>query len=170
MRPIGAFFVFVAITLLLRSTALSSLAARGVVLDALAFCTVVWALRHGDSWGSSLGFTLGLAADLDAARWLGRHALALSLLGYAVGRLSSTLVRESARTQFALIAVVTLAHQAWSASFELGGGLVGASWLLVQCLLASVLTAAAGTILLMLARRLTGRPLFGYASRSAAQD
>jgi rod shape-determining protein MreD len=169
MKPVGGFILFVAVTLLLRSTALSSLAARGIVLDALAFATVVWALRHGDTWGSSFGFTLGLVADLDAAHWLGRHALALSLLGYAVGRLSSTLVRESARTQFALLAVVTLAHQVWSATFELGGGIVGASWLLVQCLLASVLTAAAGTLLLMLARRITGRPLFGYASGTAAQ-
>jgi rod shape-determining protein MreD len=169
MRPIGAFVLFVSITLLLRSTALSSLAARGIMLDALAFCTVVWALRHGDTWGSSFGFTLGLVADLDAAPGHGRHALALSLLGYAVGRLSSTLVRESARTQFALIAVVTLAHQAWSATFELGGGIVGASWLLAQCLLASVLTATAGTILLTLARRINGRPLFGYAPGTAAQ-
>jgi rod shape-determining protein MreD len=169
MKPIGGFIVFIAITLLLRSTALSSLAARGIMLDALAFCTVVWSLRHGDSWGSSFGFTLGLVADLDAARWLGRHALALSLLGYASGRLSSTLVRESARTQFALIAVATLAHQAWSATFELGGGIVGAPWLLVQCISASVVTASAGTVLLMLARRMTGRPLFGYASGTAAQ-
>ena len=41
MKPIGAFFFFVGVTLLLRSTALSSLAARGIMLDALAFCTVV---------------------------------------------------------------------------------------------------------------------------------
>ena len=125
MKPIGAFLALTFVALLLRSTALSSLATRGVVLDVLAFATVVWALRHGDAWGASFGFVLGLVADLDAARWLGRHSLALSLLGYAMGRLSSTLVRESARTQFALLAVVTLAHQVWSASFEIGGGIVG---------------------------------------------
>jgi len=169
MRPLGGFLVLAFVALLLRSTALSSLATHGLVIDALAFTTVVWALRHGDSWGSTFGFFVGLVADLDAARWLGRHALVLALLGYAVGRLSSTLVRESARTQFALIAVVTLLHQLWSATFELGGGIVGASWLLAQCLLASVLTASAGTLLLMLARRMTGRPLFGYASGTAAQ-
>jgi rod shape-determining protein MreD len=169
VKPIGGFIFFVLVTLLLRSTALSSLAARGLMLDALAFCTVVWALRHGDAWGSSFGFTLGLVADLDAARWLGRHALALSLLGYAVGRLSSTLVRESARTQFALLAVVTLVHQLWSAAFELGGGIVAAQWLVSQCFVASILTASVGTVLLMMARRLSGRPLFGYASGTAAQ-
>ena len=40
-----------------------------------------------------LGFT---TADLDATHWLGRHALVLTLLGYAGGRLSATLVREIA--------------------------------------------------------------------------
>jgi rod shape-determining protein MreD len=132
---------------------------------------VIFALRNGDSWGSTFGFSVGLLADLDAARWLGRHALVLALLGYAVGRLSSTLVRESARTQFALIAVATLIHQAWGASFELGGGIVAAPWLLGHALLATGVTAAAGTLLLMVLRGLGGgRPLFGYASRTAAQD
>ena len=93
MRPLGAFFLTGMVALLLRSTALSSLATRGFVVDVLAFTTVVWALRHGDAWGSSFGFFLGLVADLDAAHFLGRHALLLSLLGYAVGRLSGTLVR-----------------------------------------------------------------------------
>jgi rod shape-determining protein MreD len=166
MRPIGGFLVMATVALLLRSTILASLATHGVVVDALAFATVVWALRHGDSWGSSFGFFLGLVADLDAARWLGRHALVLSLLGYALGRLSSTLVRESARTQFALLAVTTLVHQAWSASFELGGGIVAAPWLLAHTLLATGVTASLGTLLLMATRRLVGRPLFGYASRT----
>jgi rod shape-determining protein MreD len=170
VRPLGGFLLLACIALLLRSTALSSLATRGIVLDALAFSTVVWALRHGDSWGSSFGFFTGVVADLDSARWLGRHALVLALIGYAVGRLSSTLVRESARTQFALLAAATLVHQAWSASFELGGGVVAAPWLLTHALLATAFTASAGTLLLMFARRLVGRPLFGYASRTPAQD
>src|SRR5262245_29830220 len=101
----------VAIALLLRSTALSALAARGIVVDVLAFATAMWALRNGETWGSTFGFVLGLGADLDAAHWPGRHALLLALLGYAVGRLSRTLVRDSARTQFVLLLVATLAHQ-----------------------------------------------------------
>ncbi len=170
MKPLGGFLLLAGVTLLLRSTALSGLAARGILLDALAFTTVVWALRHGDSWGSSYGFVVGLVADLDAAHWLGRHALALALLGYGVGRLANTLVRESARTQFALIAAVTLVHQLWSASFELGGGLVAAPWLLIRALVASGATAAAGTALLGLLRMIAGRPLFGYASRTPAKE
>ncbi len=170
MRPIGGFLMLAAVALLLRSTLLSALATRGVVIDALAFATVVFALRNGDSWGSTFGFTLGLVADLDAARWLGRHALVLALVGYAVGRLSSTLVRESARTQFALLAAATLVHQGWSAAFELGAGVVAAPWVLVHALLGAACTASIGTLLLVLTRRLSGRPLFGYASRTATQD
>ena len=85
------------------------------------FATAMWALRYGETWGSTCGFTLGLAADLDAAHWLGRHALVLALMGYAVGRLSRTLVRDSARTQFVVLFSCTFLHQAWSAAFELGG-------------------------------------------------
>jgi rod shape-determining protein MreD len=171
MRPIGGFLLLACVTLLLRSTAFSSLATRGVVVDALAFATVVWALRHGDSWGSTFGFTLGLVADLDAAHWLGRNALVLALIGYAIGRLSTTLMRESARTQFVLIACATFVHQAWSESFELGSGLVAAPWLLTHALISTGVTALAGTLLLIVLRVFAaGRPLFGHASRTAARS
>lgn len=170
MRPLGSFFLMVIVALLLRSTALSSLATRGIILDALAFVTVVWALRHGDAWGASFGFFLGLMADLDAAHWLGRHALLLTLLGYAVGRLSGTLVRDSARTQFALVACGVLAHQLWASTFELGGGFVGVPFLLGRSLMATLLTAAIGTLLLAVLRRITGRPLFRHASRTTTKD
>src|SRR3989442_2249814 len=140
MKIAVAMVTFVALVLLLRSTALTALAARGVVLDVLAFATVVWALRCGETWGSSFGFALGLAADLDAAHWMGRHALILSLLGYAVGRLSHSLVRDSSRTQAVLLLVATLLHQTWVASFELGGW---AAWpyLMQRLVLASLATA-----------------------------
>lgn len=167
MRPLGAFILAIAVTLLLRSTALSSLAARGLVFDVLALATVLWALRHGDAWGSTFGFALGLIADLDAAHWLGRHALVLSLLGYAVGRLSGTLVRESGRTQFALIAAGVLAHQLWALAFEMSGGLVAAPYLLIRSLVATGLTAGVGTLLLFALRRVVGQPLFGHASGTA---
>lgn len=170
MRPLGGFFLLALVALLLRSTALSSLATRGVVLDALAFVTVIWALRHGDAWGASFGFFVGLMADLDAAHWLGRHALLLTLLGYAVGRLAGTLVRDSARTQFALIAAGVLAHQLWASAFELGGGVVGLPYLAGRSLMATAATAAVGTLLLALLRRITGRPLFRHASRTTATD
>jgi rod shape-determining protein MreD len=148
------------VVLLLRSTALTAFAARGVVLDALAFASVLWALRHGAGWGASFGFALGLFADLDAAHWLGRHALALTLVGYVVGRLASTLVRESPGTQFVLILLATAAHQTWTLSFELGGW---SDWplFLLRIAAGALATAALGTALLWVARRVSGQPLFG---------
>jgi rod shape-determining protein MreD len=163
MRHIGSMLGFLFIVLLLRSTALSALATRGIVLDVLAFAAVLWALRHGESGGATFGFVLGLTADLDAAHWLGRHALCLSLLGYGTGRLSHTLVRDSSRTQLVLLAIATAAHQTWVALFEVGG-LQGWAYLLQRIALATVFTPLVGTLLLGFIRRLTGAPLFGHVA------
>ena len=163
MKSIGALALFTVVVLLLRSTALTALAARGVVVDVLVFAVVVWALRSGESWGATFGFLLGLAADLDAAHWLGRHALVLSLLGYALGRLSHTLVRDSARTHLVLLVLGTVVHQAWVALFEVNGV---AAWpyLLQRVVLAAVATAPIGTLVLAVARRVAGVSLFGHAA------
>ena len=162
MKGFGALLVFVGVTLLLRSTALTELAARGVVIDVLAIATVVWALRYRETWGTSFGLALGLAADLDAGRWMGRHALLLALAGYGVGRLSHTLVRDSFRAHLAVFFLVTLVHQTWSAAFEFGG--IGA-WPLLgeRVLLACLATAPIGALFLYLMRRVSGQSLFGHA-------
>jgi len=148
--------------LLLRSTALAALAARGVIVDVLVFATVAWALRRGAGWGASFGFALGLCADLDTAHWLGRHALILSLLGYVVGRLSGTLVRESPRTQFVLLVLATATHLAWTATFELGG-FHAWSVIATRLVIGSLVTGVLGAALLSLVRRLGGRTILGHA-------
>jgi rod shape-determining protein MreD len=163
MRGVGAVLFIIVVTLLLRSTALTALASRGVVLDVLVFATVLWALGNGEGSGCTFGFALGLAADLDAAHWMGRHALVLCLIGYAVGRLSHTLVRDSSRTQLVLLLAATLIHQTWVASFELGG--FGAwPYLVRRVLLAAVATAPIGMVIIALVRRGSGRSLFAHAS------
>ena len=156
------FILMVGVALLLRSTALSVLASRGVVLDVLVFVTVVWSLRHGEASGTFLGFVAGLAADLDAGHWLGRHALALSLVGYATGRLGHTLVRDRTRTHLVLLAFATAAHQLWVSAFELS---IAPSWrfVLTRVLVAALVTAPSGALLLALTRRLYGRPIFPHA-------
>ena len=163
MRWLGSLAMFVAVTLLLRSTALTALAARGVLIDVLAFATVIWALRHGEAWGTGFGFALGIAADLDAAHWLGRHALVLALIGYIVGRGSRSLVRESPRTQAVLVFIATFAHQLWVGAFDFGGF---AAWmpLLVRVSVAAAATGPAGALLLWIIRRASGQPLFGNAA------
>jgi len=156
------FLLMVCVALLLRSTALSVLAARGVVLDVLVFVTVVWSLRHGEAAGTFLGFVVGLAADLDAGHWLGRHALALSLVGYATGRLGHTLVRDRTSTHLVLLALATLAHQLWVSAFEMS---IAPSWhyVLQRVLVSAAATAPVGTLVLALTRRLYGRPIFPHA-------
>lgn len=160
MRGFTSLWVGILVVLLLRSTALSTFAARGVVIDILAFTTAIWALRHGPSWGATFGFAIGLCADIDAGHWLGRHALILTLLGYFLGRLADTLVRDSVRTQFVLLFIAVAAHQAASVAFEVGG-LVAWPYLISRTLLAAAFTAPLGTLLLWIARRLRGRSLFG---------
>ena len=162
MRTAAGLLLLAGVALLLRSTALSVLSARGVILDVLAFATVVWALRWGENWGSSFGFVLGLAADLDAAHWLGRHAFALALVGYAVGRLGRALVRDNPLTQLVLLLAATAGHQAWALAFEVGR-FEGLPFLLWRVLVASVATAPLGVVLLALLRYGSGGSLFGLA-------
>lgn len=156
------FLVVLGVALLLRSTALTVLAARGIVLDVLVFVTVVWALRRGERPGTILGFVLGLAADLDAGHLLGRHAFALSLVGYATGRLGHTLVRDRTRTHLVLLFFATLAHQVWVAAFEMP---LNPSWrfLATRALVSAAVSAPIGSLLIAIARRVYGRPLFPNA-------
>jgi rod shape-determining protein MreD len=163
MRAIGMFLLTSLVALLLRSTVLAGLANRGVVIDVLVLATVTWSLRNRDAWGATFGFVLGLAADLDASHWLGRHALALTLLGYGVGRLSNTLVRDSPLTQLVLIALATALHQIWVTAFDATGGLQGLPWFAGRVLLATVTTAPIGVLLLLLTRLLRRRGGYGHA-------
>jgi len=160
VKQIGALLTVVVVALLLRSTALSALAARGIVLDVLSFAVVVWSLRHGETWGSTCGFLLGIAADLDAAHWLGRHALALALMGYAVGRLGRTLVRDS---------VGTLLHQAWSTAFTIGAATMTLDSAL-RVLVSAAVSAPLGALLLFIIHRVTGHSLFGHALRDSGSS
>jgi rod shape-determining protein MreD len=163
MRVFAGLLLLAGVALLIRSTALSVLAARGVIVDVLAFVTVVWALRWGESQGSTFGFVLGLAADLDAAHWLGRHALALALVGYGIGRLSRALVRGNPATQFMLLFAATVAHQAWALALELGG-VAGWRFLLGHMVVSGLVTALLGVLVLALVSLGSGRSLFSRAA------
>ena len=167
MKLIGTFLLTALVTLVLRSTMLAGLAARGIVVDVLVLATVAWSLRQRESWGATFGFVLGLAADLDAAHWVGRHALALTLLGYGVGRLSNTLVRDSPLTQLLLLIVATALHQIWASAFDASGGLAAVGWLAGRVFLATLTTAPLGVVVLLITQLFTGRRGYGNASGSS---
>jgi rod shape-determining protein MreD len=169
MRLVWGTLLLAAVALLIRSTALSVLASRGVIIDVLALATVVWGLRWGESGGSTFGFVLGLAADLDAAHRLGRHAFVLALVGYAVGRLSRVLVRDNPFTQLLLLFTATVVHQAWALGLELvqlGEWRLVAPWAFMahHILLSGLVTAPLGVLLLGIVRLGSGRSLFPIAS------
>ena len=168
MRVVGIFALTALVTLVMRSTILAGLAARGIVVDVLVLATVAWSLRQRESWGATFGFVLGLAADLDAAHWVGRHALVLTLLGYGVGRLSNTLVRDSPLTQLVLLVVATALHQLWASAFDASGGLTAAGWLAGRVLLATITTAPLGVLVLLFSQLFTRRRGYGNASGSSA--
>lgn len=167
MRTLAMFVFAALVALLLRTTALAGLAAHGIVLDVLVLATVAWSLRTGDAWGATFGFLLGLAADVDTAHWLGRHALALTLLGYGVGRLSNTLVKDSVLTQLVLFAVTTALHQLWTAAFDLSGNPVSIAWLVGRVLLATITTAPVGVLVLLIPHFFSPRRGYGHASGSS---
>jgi rod shape-determining protein MreD len=152
--------------LLLRSTALSVLGASGVILDVLVFVTVAWALRWGESWGATFGFVLGLGADLDAAHWLGRHALLLALAGYGIGRLSRAVVRDNPIAQLLLLFIATVAHQTWALAFE-SGGIAGWRFLLERVVVSGLATAPLGVLMLALLRLGSGDSRFSRAAGEA---
>lgn len=166
MRMLGMFVFTALVALLLRTTLLAGLAAHGVVLDVLVLATVAWSLRTGDAWGATFGFLLGLAADVDTAHWLGRHALALTLLGYGVGRLSNTLVKDSVLTQLVLFAVTTAVHQLWTVAFDLSGSPVSLVWLIGRVVLATITTAPVGVLVLLIPHLFAPRRGYGHASGS----
>ena len=167
MRVLGMLVLASLVALLLRSTILAGLAARGVGIDVLVLATVTWSLRQREGWGATFGFVLGLAADVDASHWLGRHALALTLLGYGVGRLSNTLVRDSSLTQLVLIALATALHQVWVTAFDASGGVATLPWLAGRVLLATVTTAPIGALILFFSRLFTRRSGYGNAPGSS---
>jgi rod shape-determining protein MreD len=168
MRVLGVFLLTALVTLVLRSTMLAGLAARGIVVDVLVLATVAWSLRQRESWGATFGFVLGLAADLDAAHWIGRHALALTLLGYGVGRLSNTLVRDSPLTQLLLLVLATALHQVWASAFDASGGIAAVGWLAGRVALATVTTAPLGVVVLMVSQLFTRRRGYRNAPGSSA--
>lgn len=164
---IGVFLLAALVTLVMRSTVLAGLATKGIVVDVLVLATVAWSLRQRDAWGATFGFVLGLAADLDASHWIGRHALALTLLGYGVGRLSNTLVRDSPLTQLLLLAVATALHQVWASAFDASGGVASLGWLAGRVALATVTTAPLGVLVLLFSQLFTRRG-YGHAAGSSS--
>lgn len=87
-----AAFLAVSVALVLQASLFSHLAVQGVVPDLVLLVVVAAALVHGSEFGLVLGFGAGLLLDLapPADHVAGRWALALLVVGYVAGRLTSS--------------------------------------------------------------------------------
>jgi rod shape-determining protein MreD len=86
-------FVFL-VVLTLQKSVLADIDVHDVRPDALLLLAVCAGLVAGAEVGAVIGFTAGLAADLFVLAPLGLSALVFSLVGYAVGSLRNTLIRD----------------------------------------------------------------------------
>ena len=87
--------VLVFAVLFLHTTLLGSIHIRHVRPDGLLLLVVLSALVGGQQAGTVMGFVAGLLADLTLQTPFGLSALVLSLVGFSVGMLQSTILRSS---------------------------------------------------------------------------
>ncbi|HKK72251.1 MAG TPA: rod shape-determining protein MreD [Candidatus Krumholzibacteria bacterium] len=102
--------VAVAITLVAQLAFVPRISIAGITPDFVVLLVVLVALRAGPSGGAALGFLVGLLQGMLAPETLGLDALAKTLVGWAVGKLSSSLAIEGPAFYFGLVAMSVLAH------------------------------------------------------------
>jgi rod shape-determining protein MreD len=86
-----AVLLAVSVALVLQASVFPHFAVQGVVPDLVLLVVVAVGLAHGAEQGLVLGFGAGLLLDLapPADHYAGRWALALLVVGYVAGRLST---------------------------------------------------------------------------------
>ena len=86
-----AIVVAVSVALLVQTSVFSHLQVQGVAPDLVLLVVVATGLRHGSEVGLATGFGAGLLLDLapPADHVAGRWALALLVVGYVAGRLTT---------------------------------------------------------------------------------
>lgn len=98
------------LTLIAQLALVRRIAVFGIQPDLSILLVVLLALRRGPIGGTLLGFAIGLLQDLLVPETLGMNALAKSIVGWAVGKLSRQLAMDSPVLYFALMVVAVLAH------------------------------------------------------------
>lgn len=100
----------VLLTLLVQLALVRRIAVFGIQPDLAVLLLVLIALRRGPLVGTLLGFAIGLLQDLLVPETLGMNALAKSIIGWAVGKLSRQLAMDSTVLSFSLMVAAVLAH------------------------------------------------------------
>ncbi len=105
-----AFFCYLALAL--QATFVPYLGIADIQPDLPLIAVVLLALSRGAAAGTVAGFLVGLAQDLTNPAFLGLNALAMCLLGWAVGSLRGRFDAGTALSYAAALAVSTLSHDA----------------------------------------------------------
>jgi len=115
------------LALLLQTTVIPDLRVFGVCADLMLLCTICAGLVGGPELGGLVGFSAGLLADLFLTTTpFGLSALALSLVGYAVGSIRGTMLQEG---WLLAPATALVASGAGVVTFVVAGVMVGQSQL-----------------------------------------
>ena len=104
------FALAILLTLIAQLALVRRIAVFGVQPDLTILLLVLLALRRGPVGGTLLGFAIGLLQDLLVPETLGMNALAKSIIGWAVGKLSRQLAMDGPALYFALIVAAVLVH------------------------------------------------------------
>ncbi len=102
--------LFTVFTLIAQVALVPSIAIAGVRPDLTVLLVVIAGLRGGPIVGTLTGFAIGLLQDLLAPETLGMNALAKSIVGWQVGKISGQLALEGPPLYLGLVSAAVLAH------------------------------------------------------------
>lgn len=102
--------IAVFLTLVVQLSLVRRVAIFGVQPDLVILLLVLLAGRRGPASGALLGFGIGLLQDLLVPETLGMNALAKSVVGWAMGKLSRQLAMDSVVLYLSLVVIAVLAH------------------------------------------------------------
>lgn len=102
--------LFTLLTLIAQVSVVPRIAIAGVRPDLTVLLVVIAGLRGGPITGTLTGFCIGLLQDLLAPETLGMNALAKSLVGWQVGKLSGQLALDGPPLYVGLVGAAVLAH------------------------------------------------------------
>lgn len=98
------------LTLIAQVSIVPRIAIAGIRPDLTILLVVIAGMRGGPITGTLVGFMIGLLQDLLAPETLGMNALAKSIIGWQVGKLSGQLAIEGPPLYFGLVSAAVLAH------------------------------------------------------------
>ena len=128
MRRTISFVVIILIALLLQTTVFADIRLLGAQPELMYLITIVFAMLEGPSSGAIAGFAGGMAQDFLLNQPKGVTALALTLLGYAIGLLRTYIVSPSPILPVFLVAGGTFAGVVFYGVVSFLLGLLDSSW------------------------------------------